>query len=64
MFVILYFRHFPKQILLDKELTTIENFTKTQAYGLDKNTFTLFKGAFAIVESIIFIYGGMNAHQY
>ena len=52
------FRDFPKQILLEKELTDQATFTKTQAYGLDKNTFTLFKGAFAIIESIIFVYFG------
>jgi len=48
----------PSQVLLDKKLTDEATFTKTQSYGLDKNSFTLFKEAVDVVEQIAFVFVG------
>ena len=48
----------PSKVLLDNKLTDKETFTKTQVYGLDKNTFTLFKEFINVIEQIIFISSG------
>jgi len=48
----------PSQELLQNKLTTKEEFQKSQTYGLDKNSFTLFKDAINLVEQLIFISTG------
>merc|ERR1719334_2181705 len=48
----------PSKLLLEKELTDEKAYAKSQAYGLDKNSFTIFKEAVSLVESLIFIYIG------
>lgn len=48
----------PSKVLLDNKLTDKETFTKSQTYGLDKNSFTLFKEFINLIEQIIFISTG------
>eukprot|EP01084_Bolivina_argentea_P165023 286791_1 len=45
----------PSSVLLENKLTTTSDFTKSQTYGLDKNTFGLFKDFINLIETIIFI---------
>eukprot|EP01084_Bolivina_argentea_P312450 540932_1 len=55
----------PSKVLLDSQLTTNDDFAKSQAYGLDKNSFTLFKELVNLGEQLLLLcFGYLYLWQY